>query len=42
MIHEKNTKAFSLIDDQIVAKNAIMDKIRKLEKFEDKSVIIVK
>lgn len=42
MIHEKNTKAFSLIDDQIVAKNMIMDKIRKLEKFEDKSVIIVK
>ncbi len=42
MIHEKNTKVFSLIDDQIVAKNIIMDKIRKLEKFKDKSVIIVK
>ena len=42
MIHEWNVKAFSLIDDQIVAKNAIMDKIRKLNKFKEKSVIIVK
>ena len=42
MIHEWNVKAFSLIDDQIVAKNAIMHKIRKLNKFENKSVILVK
>lgn len=42
MIHEWNTKAFSLIDDQIVAKNMIMDKIRKLSNFKEKSVIIVK
>lgn len=42
MIHEWNVKAFSLIDDQIVAKNMIMDKIRKLNHTKEKSVIIVK
>lgn len=42
MIHEWNVKAFSLIDEQIVAKNMIMDKIRKLNQTEEKSIIIVK
>lgn len=42
MLYEWNTKAFSLIDDQIVAKNMIMDKIRKLNLDDRKSVIIVK
>lgn len=42
MIHEWNVKAFSLIDDQIVAKNIIMDKIRKIKTSWRKSVIIVK
>jgi len=42
MIHEWNVKAFSLIDDQIIAKNMIMDKIKKIHKTKQKSIIIVK
>lgn len=43
MIDEGNVKAFSLIEDQIVAKNAILDRIRKLGKTDArKSVIIIK
>ncbi|MBR4921071.1 MAG: DUF2075 domain-containing protein [Prevotella sp.] len=41
MIEEGNYDYFSLIEEQITAKNAIMDAIRKMEK-HDKSVIIVK
>ncbi len=40
LIHEGNLSEFSLIDDQIVARNVIVDKIRKLGK--KNSVIIVK
>lgn len=46
MIEGGNTSAFALIDDQIVARNMILDKIRKMVHTEDgefkKSVIIVK
>jgi len=38
----EDKKAFSLISDQIYAKNIILDKIRKAEKEGEKSVIIVK
>ena len=41
MVEEGNYDYFSLIEEQITAKNAIMDAIRKMEK-HDKSVIIVK
>lgn len=40
MVEEGNYNYFSLIEDQITAKNAIMDAIRKMERHE-KSVIIV-
>lgn len=42
MVHEGNAKAFSLLADQIVAKNIIFDKIRKLNERKGKSVILVK
>lgn len=46
MIEEGNTSAFSLIEDQIVARNIILDKIRPMLKSDNgdftKSVIIVK
>jgi len=43
MVDKGNAKAFSLISDQIVAKNAILDKIRKLGKAKDKkNVILIK
>lgn len=42
LIHEGKTEAFSLIDEQIVARNIILDKINKLQKNSRKSVIIVK
>ena len=41
MVEEGKYDYFSLIEEQITAKNAIMDAIRKMEK-HDKSVIIVK
>ena len=41
MVEDGNYNYFSLIEEQITAKNAIMDAIRKMEK-HDKSVIIVK
>jgi len=37
-----NTSDFSLLNDQIYAKNAILDKIRKAEKNNEKNVVIVK
>ena len=42
LIHKGNAEAFSLIDDQIVARNIILDKIKKLQKNSRKSVILVK
>jgi len=42
LIHKGNVEAFSLIDDQIVARNIILDKIKRLEKFDKKAVILVK
>jgi len=42
LIHEGNADAFSLIEDQIVARNIILDKIRNLHKAQEKSVILVK
>lgn len=42
MVHEGNANAFSLLADQIVAKNIIFDKIRKLNERKKKSVILVK
>ena len=42
LIHEGNANAFSLIEDQIVARNIILDKIKKLQKQKKKSVILVK
>ena len=46
MVQDGNTSAFSLIEDQIVARNIILDKIRPLIKSDGsdfkKSVIIVK
>ena len=41
MVEEGNYDYFSLIDDQIVAKNSIMNAIKKMERYK-KSVIIVK
>ena len=41
MVEEGNYEYFSLIDEQITAKNSIMDAIRKMER-KKKSVIIVK
>jgi len=41
MVEEGNYNYFSLIDEQIAAKNSIMNAIRKMEK-QEKSVIIVK
>jgi DUF2075 family protein len=38
----ENASDFSLLNDQIFAKNVIMDKIRKAEKNNEKSVVIVK
>ncbi len=38
----KNQSDFSLLNDQIYAKNVIMDKIKKADKFGLKSVVIVK
>lgn len=40
LIHEGNTSAFALIEEQIIARNVILDKIRKIGK--KKSVVIVK
>lgn len=40
LIHEGNISEFALIEDQIVARNIILDKIRKIG--DKKSVIIVK
>ena len=37
-----NSSDFSLLNDQIFAKNAILDKIRKAEKNDEKNVVIVK
>jgi DUF2075 family protein/DNA replication protein DnaC len=37
-----NKSNFSLLNDQIVAKNVILDKIKKAEKNNEKSVVIVK
>ena len=37
-----NSSDFSLLNDQIYAKNAILDKIRKAEKNNEKNVVIVK
>ncbi len=44
MVHEGNESAFSLIEDQIVARNVILDKIRHYikDKNKKKAVIIVK
>ena len=44
MIHDGNESAFSLIEDQIVARNIILDKIRHFvkERNKKKAVIIVK
>ena len=42
LIHDGNANAFSLIEDQIVARNIILDKIRNLHKTQEKSVILVK
>jgi len=42
MIDAGNADAFSLIEDQIVAKNMILDKIRNLNDRKRKSVILVK
>lgn len=42
LVHKGNADAFSLIEDQIVARNIILDKIYNLDKLEKKSVIIVK
>lgn len=41
MVEEGNHEYFSLIDEQIIAKNCIMNAIRKMER-NNKSVIIVK
>ena len=41
MIHEGKENVFSLIEDQITARNIILDKIDKNQKLE-KSVVIVK
>tara|TARA_Y100000310_G_scaffold251307_1_gene257761 strand:+ start:372 stop:2261 length:1890 start_codon:yes stop_codon:yes gene_type:complete len=38
----ENASDFSLLNDQIFAKNVIWDKIRKSEKSDEKSVVIVK
>ena len=37
-----NTSDFSLLNDQIFAKNAILDKIKKAEKNNEKNVVIVR
>jgi len=37
-----NSSDFSLLNDQIFAKNAILDKIKKAEKSNEKNVVIVK
>lgn len=42
LVHKGNAAAFSLIEDQIVARNIILDKIRNLHKLDKKSVILVK
>lgn len=42
LVHDGNAEAFSLIEDQIVARNIILDKIRNLHKLQRKSVILVK
>lgn len=44
MVHDGNESAFSLIEDQIVARNIILDKIRHFvkERNKKKAVIIVK
>ena len=42
LIHKGDTEAFSLIDDQIVARNIILDKIKRLKTFDKKAVILVK
>jgi len=38
----ENTSDFSLLNDQIFAKNAILDKIKKAERNNEKSVVIVR
>ena len=40
LIHEGNVSAFALIEEQIIARNVILDKIRKIG--NKKSIIIVK
>lgn len=40
LVHEGNASAFALIEEQIIARNVILDKIRKIGK--KKSIIIVK
>lgn len=42
LIHDGNANAFALIEDQIVARNIILDKIRNLQKHDRKSVVLVK
>lgn len=42
IINNGQTDAFSLINEQIVAKNAIIDNIRMLRKAKGKSVVLVK
>ncbi len=42
LVHKGNAAAFSLIEDQIVARNIILDKIRNFHKLNKKSVILVK
>ncbi|MCK4634907.1 MAG: DUF2075 domain-containing protein [Candidatus Aenigmarchaeota archaeon] len=41
-IVEENKKEFSLLNDQIVAKNSILHKIKKSEKENEKNVVIIK
>ena len=42
MLDGADPNVFNLIDDQIVAKNVIIDKIRKLSRAKKKAVVIVK
>lgn len=42
LVHDGKTEAFALVQDQIVAKNMIMDRIRRLGTTKQKSVLLVK
>lgn len=42
LVHDGKPEAFSLLQDQIVAKNMIMSRVRKLGKKREKSVLLVK